>query len=186
MCIAPRTRQKRPGTRHRATTKHLVLDVHQATSVYSVRESCGRILERRVIGTKARELVALERRLGPNFHVIFEEGTPAEWLHDLLSPHCAKLIICNPRENLAKLNKSDRLDADPLSELLRGRLGCTGCGKRRSPFRRVQIDSTEVDRRRDGAGGRIRVAPACTAMVSRSRSRSLVIAPSASPLPATR
>lgn len=101
-----------------ATVKYLALDVHQATCTYSVREPAGRVIERGVVGTNARELVALERRLGPNLHVTFEEGTQAEWLHDLLSPHCAKLVVCNPRENRGKQNKSDRVDADKLSELL--------------------------------------------------------------------
>jgi transposase len=102
-----------------AATKYLALDVHQATCSYSVRELGGRIIERGVVGTTARELVALERRLGPNLHVTFEEGTQAEWLHDLLTPHCAKLVVCNPRENRSKQNKTDRIDADKLSDLLR-------------------------------------------------------------------
>jgi transposase len=104
---------------HMATTKYLALDVHQATCAVTVRHAQGRILERGIVKTNARELVALLRRLGPNVHVTFEEGTQAEWLHDLLSPHCAKLIVCNPRENRSKRNKSDRVDADQLSELLR-------------------------------------------------------------------
>ncbi|HEX9111438.1 MAG TPA: hypothetical protein VF845_08160 [Terriglobales bacterium] len=30
--------------------------------------------------------------------VTFEEGTCAAWLYDLLKPHVAKLLVCNPVE----------------------------------------------------------------------------------------
>jgi transposase len=54
--------------------------------------------------------------------VTFEEGTCAAWLYDLLNPHAAKLVVCNPRQNalLKYGNKSDRIDARKLAELLRG------------------------------------------------------------------
>jgi len=43
-------------------------------------------------------------------------------LYDLLNPHVAKLVVCNPRKNalLKYGNKSDRIDARKLAELLRG------------------------------------------------------------------
>lgn len=103
-----------------ATTKYLALDVHQATCSFTLRAAGGRILERGVVETTARELVALLRRLGRNLHVTFEEGTQAQWLHDLLVPHCDRLLVCNPRGNRDKVgNKTDRVDADKLSDLLR-------------------------------------------------------------------
>jgi transposase len=53
--------------------------------------------------------------------VTFEEGTWAGWLYDLLKPHVDKLVVCNPRKNalLKDGNKSDRIDARKLAELLR-------------------------------------------------------------------
>src|ERR1022692_3556867 len=44
------------------------------------------------------------------------------WLYDLLNPHVDKLVVCNPRKNalLKDGNKSDRIDARKLAELLRG------------------------------------------------------------------
>jgi hypothetical protein len=52
--------------------------------------------------------------------VTFEEGTWAAWLHDLLQPHVARVLACDPRKNalLKAGNKSDRIDARKLSELL--------------------------------------------------------------------
>ena len=53
-----------------------------------------------------------------------EEGTWAAWLYDLLKPHVTEFVVCNPRKNalLKKGNKSDRIDARKLAELLRNRL----------------------------------------------------------------
>ena len=28
-------------------------------------------------------------------HVVFEEGTQAQWLHDVLKPHAERVIVCN-------------------------------------------------------------------------------------------
>jgi len=45
-------------------------------------------------------------------------------LYDLLKPHVTKVVVCNPRKNalLKAGNKSDRIDARKLAELLRGGL----------------------------------------------------------------
>jgi transposase len=52
--------------------------------------------------------------------VTFEEGTWAARLHDLLQPHVARVLACDPRKNalLKAGHKSDRIDARKLSELL--------------------------------------------------------------------
>jgi transposase len=54
--------------------------------------------------------------------VTFEEGTWAAWLHDLLKPHVTELVVCDPRKNalLKDGNKSDKIDARKLADLLRG------------------------------------------------------------------
>lgn len=52
-------------------------------------------------------------------HVAFEEGTQAQWLHDLVVDHAERVIVCNVRGRGELANKSDRIDADQLSELLR-------------------------------------------------------------------
>ena len=61
----------------------------------------------------------LVRSAGPRVHVAFEEGTQAQWLHDLLAPHAETIVVCNIRGKSESGNKSDRLDADELSEQLR-------------------------------------------------------------------
>jgi len=53
-----------------------------------------------------------------------EEGTWAAWLYDVLKPHVADIVVCNPRRNalLKEGSKSDKVDARRLAELLRAGL----------------------------------------------------------------
>ena len=64
------------------TTKYVAMDVHQATTVASVREDSGRILARSVLPTEHDALLEFFRGLRGSVHVTFEEGTQAQWLHD--------------------------------------------------------------------------------------------------------
>jgi transposase len=66
-----------------------------------------------------KAIVGLVRGLGSRVHVVFEEGTQAQWLHDVLKPYAERVIVCNTRGRGESGNKSDRIDADRLSELLR-------------------------------------------------------------------
>jgi transposase len=73
-----------------------------------------------ILETKAETILQFIRGLGGSLYVTFEEGTWAAWLHDLLQPHVARVLVCDPRKNaLLKVgNKNDRIDARKLSELL--------------------------------------------------------------------
>ena len=73
-----------------------------------------------ILETKAATIVEFFAGLRGTLSVTFEEGTWAAWLYDLLKPHVAKLVVCNPRKNalLKDGNKSDRIDAHKLAELL--------------------------------------------------------------------
>ncbi len=52
-------------------------------------------------------------------HVAFEEGTQAQWLHDLITPLVDRVVVCDRRGAARRGNKGDHHDADELSELLR-------------------------------------------------------------------
>ena len=99
--------------------QYVALDVHQATLVVSVRDAQGAVVMRATIATEAKAIVGLIRGLGGRVHVAFEEGTQAQWLHDVLEPHAERVVVCNIRGRGETGNKSDRIDADRLSELLR-------------------------------------------------------------------
>jgi transposase len=105
------------------TTKYVALDVHQATTVASVREDSGRVIARSVLPTDAPALTEFFRGMRGAIHVAFEEGTQAQWLHDLLAPRVDRVIVCDRRGQARQGTKDDRHDADALSEeLWHGRL----------------------------------------------------------------
>jgi hypothetical protein len=101
------------------TTKHVALDVHQATTVASVRQDTGRVIARTILPTEAPALVEFFRGMRGTIHVAFEEGTQAQWLHDLLVPLVDRVVVCNRRGEREQGNKGDQVDADELSERLR-------------------------------------------------------------------
>ncbi len=102
--------------------KYIGLDVHQATTLVPVVDSSGKVVMESILETKAAIILQFFAGLQGTLYVTFEEGTCAAWLYDLLHPHVAKVIVCNPRKNalLKTGNKSDRIDARKLAELLRG------------------------------------------------------------------
>jgi len=99
--------------------QYLAFDVHQSTSVASLRNEQGKIVMQATVPTEAKAILTLVRSAGSRVHVAFEEGTQAQWLHDLLVDHAERVTVCNVRGRGELTNKSDRIDADQLSELLR-------------------------------------------------------------------
>jgi transposase len=101
------------------TPKNVGLDVHQATIVSVVREESGRILARTILPTQAPALTEFFRGMRGSVRVAFEEGTQAQWLHDLLVPLVERVVVCNRRLERRHGHKSDWHDAEELAELLR-------------------------------------------------------------------
>ena len=100
--------------------KYIGLDVHQATISVTVLDSAGKLVMEAMLETKAETILQFLRGLRGSLHVTLEEGTGAAWLHDLLQPHVTRVLVCDPRKNalLKAGNKSDRIDARKLAELL--------------------------------------------------------------------
>jgi transposase len=100
--------------------KYIGLDVHQATISAAVLDSAGKLVMEAILETRAETILQYIHGLRGSLHVTFEEGTCAAWLHDLLKPHVAQVLVCDPRKNaLIKAgNKSDRIDACKLADLL--------------------------------------------------------------------
>jgi transposase len=101
--------------------KYIGLDVHQATISAAVMDVHGKLLMESLLETKASTIVQFIQGLQGLLFLTFEEGTSAAWLHDLLKPHVSRLVVCDPRKAalLREGNKSDRIDARKLAELLR-------------------------------------------------------------------
>ena len=102
--------------------KYIGMDVHQATISVAVMDAGGKLIMECLLETKAATIGEFIRGLHGTLSLTFEEGTSAAWLHDLLKPHVSRLVVCDPRKNalLKDGNKSDRIDARKLAELLRG------------------------------------------------------------------
>ena len=101
------------------TTKYVALDVHQAMTAASVREEGGRIIARSILPTEEPALLEFFQGMRGAIHVTFEEGTQAQWLHDLLVGRVDRVLVCDRRGKARQGNKGDQADADQLSELLR-------------------------------------------------------------------
>ena len=101
------------------TTKHVALDVHQATTIASVREDSGRVIARAILPTEEPALVEFFQGMRGTIHVAFEEGTQAQWVHDLLAQLVDRVVVCDRRGQSRSGNKADQVDADQLSEQLR-------------------------------------------------------------------
>jgi transposase len=101
--------------------KYIGLDVHQATISVAILDSAGKLVMECVLETKASIILQFIHGLRGSLHVTLEEGTCAAWLHDLLKPHVASVLVCDPRKNalLKSGNKNDRIDARKLADLLR-------------------------------------------------------------------
>jgi Transposase len=103
-----------------SSEKYIGLDVHQATISVAVMDSQGKIIMESILETKASTILDFFAGLRGTLSVTFEEGTSAAWLYDLLKPHVAKLLVCNPRRNalLKQGNKSDKMEARKLADRL--------------------------------------------------------------------
>jgi transposase len=101
--------------------KYIGMDVHQATISVAVMDGNGKLVMECLLETKAETILEFVQGLRGTLSLTFEEGTSAAWLHDLLKPHVSRLVVCDPRKNalLKEGNKSDRIDARKLAELLR-------------------------------------------------------------------
>jgi transposase len=101
------------------TTKYIGIDVHQATSVFAVRDGHGNLIGESILKTEPSAIVDYLRGQRGSVRVTFEEGTYANWLYDVIKPYVSQVIVCDPRKNNIDGNKTDRIDARKLAELLR-------------------------------------------------------------------
>lgn len=102
-------------------TYYVGMDTHQASIVIVVLDGAGKIVMQSVVETGAERVGGYLKQLRGKVYVTFEEGTQANWLHEVVRPLVTEVVVCDPRHNklLQSGNKSDRVDAQKLAELLR-------------------------------------------------------------------
>jgi len=104
------------------STHYIGADVDCRTTELVVRRNNKIVLALRVPTTIPALIEALRRIPSPKILAI-EEGTTADWLYRNLRPHVDEMIVCDPRRNRLITDdgdKSNRIDAGKLSELLAG------------------------------------------------------------------
>ena len=101
--------------------KYIGMDVHKEATVIAVLNGSGKLVMESIFETKASSILQFIHGLRGELHVTWEEGTWAAWLYDLLQPQVAQVLVCDPRRNalLKEGNKSDKIDARKLADLLR-------------------------------------------------------------------
>ena len=101
--------------------KYIGMDVHKEATVIAVLNGSGKLVMESIVETKASSILQFIHGLRGELHVTWEEGTWAAWLYDLLQPQVAQVLVCDPRRNalLKEGNKSDKIDARKLADLLR-------------------------------------------------------------------
>src|SRR5216684_844107 len=88
------------------STKYIGMDVHKEATTIAVMNPAGKLVMESIVETKAATIVQFLEGLRGEMYVTLEEGTWAAWLYALLKAG----------------NKSDRIDARKLAELLRAGL----------------------------------------------------------------
>jgi transposase len=101
--------------------KYIGMDVHKEAIVIAVLNDGGKLVMESIVETKASSILQFIHGLRGELHITKEEGTWAAWLYDLLKPHVHQVLVCDPRRNalLKEGNKSDKVDARKLADLLR-------------------------------------------------------------------
>jgi len=101
--------------------KYIGMDVHKEAIVIAVLNASGKLVMESIVETKASSILQFIQGLRGELHVTWEEGTWASWLYDLLKPQVQEVLVCHPRRNalLKEGNKSDKIDARKLADLLR-------------------------------------------------------------------
>jgi transposase len=103
------------------SVKYIGLDVHQATISIAVLDANGKLVMQSVIATQASTILDFIQGVRGELHVALEEGISAHWLYGVLKPHVHSMMVCDARKSalMNAGNKSDRIEARKLSELLR-------------------------------------------------------------------
>ena len=138
--------------------RYIGLDVHSASCTAGVISAKGKRLQSVVLETNGKVLVDFLKTIPQKRHLIIEEGTHANWLHEILSPHVFQMIVVGVPKN--KGQKNDKLDSFGLAEKLRigsietsvykgvGEFGILDATSR--AYRNVMNDSVRVKNRLKG------------------------------------
>lgn len=98
---------------------YIGLDVHAQSTTCGMVGPDGTKLGVEVIETTREGLTAMLEKVEGTKHVVFEEGTAAAWVYEVVTPLVTEAVCCQPRKRPG--TKSDASDALRLAEDLRRR-----------------------------------------------------------------
>jgi transposase len=104
-----------------SSDKYIGMDLHSATISAEAVNDVGKLIMEATLATEASAVLDFIGGLQGTLHVAFEEGIHAAWLHDLLGPHVAQVVACDPRQLPRRKgeNRNDKIDAHQLAQWLR-------------------------------------------------------------------
>ncbi len=89
--------------------RYIGLDAHASSCTLGVVGPSGKRLGSYVVETNARALIEVLRGIPGSRRLCLEEGTLAEWLHEVLEPHVAELVVTGVRWSAAKTTSEPSL-----------------------------------------------------------------------------
>lgn len=97
------------------------LDLHRETTAVSLRNSRGAVVRREVVATTAASLRRALRGIRGRVQIICESGPLVPWVTDTLETRFRQVLVCDRRRTRLATSsaKTDRINADKLSDLLR-------------------------------------------------------------------
>ena len=99
--------------------RYLGIDVHSKSSTICVLSAAGKKVRQDVVETNGQALIGHLGQIPGRLHVCLEEGEWSGWLHEILEPHVAEIVVEHPQWKAG--SKSDAIDARGLAEHLRTR-----------------------------------------------------------------
>ncbi|MBU1700237.1 MAG: transposase [Candidatus Eisenbacteria bacterium] len=98
--------------------RYIGLDAHSASCTIAVVGPSGKRLQSQVLETNARALISFLKTIPKQRRLCLEEGTQANWLHEVLAPHVDEIVV-TPGIRRMSGSKDDKRDAFNLAENLR-------------------------------------------------------------------
>ena len=97
--------------------RYLGIDTHSKSSTIYVMSAAGKKIRQDVVETNGQALIGHLAQIPGQLHVCLEEGEWSAWLHEILEPHVAEIVVEQPQSKAG--SKSDAIDARDLAEHLR-------------------------------------------------------------------
>jgi hypothetical protein len=98
--------------------RYVGLDDHMESCTFGVLGPTGKRLKSMVVETNGQALVDAVLSISGRIHLCIEEGARSAWIHELLAPHVAELIVTVPKERKGQ-SKDDLRDAFARAEEIR-------------------------------------------------------------------